>query len=992
MACAISLLTACVDDNDGNQRYNDGYLHFNLQFNGDQQSRWAEDGTGSHTRALASTPMTAEGMEGLTLYLHCEEKDCFDQHVALDNGQPATRGKRIEHEAFADDALQSFGIYGKVGSTVVLPYSTKFVKSSLTLGDDSWYEETIDLNFGTDPEAYWPDDAVGSFYGYAPYPGDGTDEAKCISVADNGSGVPTLTCTMQHDEADNKDILTASKKNLTRDEKNNGIELLFRHVLTAVKFKGTTIEGFRATVSGETKEFTLKVKKIRVSGIYNTGTCAIGETPTTWDLGSTTDYCDVSDINQTEVDINDDEHCLLLLPQATPPGAKLTLDCQVLDGETVVKEDPNISASLEDKTWEPGYSYTYTLSDTPMTRTLSISPATIGEFELDGSEKEITVMSYYSDGSGADYVPADWHIEYKDEENIWHNGLPEGYVLLDENKVPVLDEHMENVPSKITGTPVGGKKYYLRALMRSEKSEIIPMLQVNQYGTKGNPRDLSLYDVTGAPLRKGRCTANSYMINGYGYFKIPLVYGNAIKNGQTNAWSYTERGGDPIFVNYLDNHIEKPYIIDDVKDDAGSLVSSISDVEPFVIWQDEPNLVLPSSLSITEKDGLGFMEFSIAKPYVKPGNAIIGIRETAGDKRILWSWHIWVSARHMEETVEVSNAKYRLDFAQYNLGWRVPETKTYDDKTTTITIKQDGSAKALDISATQKGGTITISGSNLYYQHGRKDPMPAAYLENGNQKDMALSIYKLGYCQDWWKLYPAGRTEETATNATIISPTKLPTMGYAIQHPYWLYAAQDGDWMAAGKNNWEKAGRWDPERAGNYSENDISSSAAFTDRISTSPSAYSHIKTVYDPCPVGFAVPPCSAYELLFDWTTSTETGNDEGLNYVKFNGPTGSLTFRKTGWRVHDAPGDVKDLNRLGYYWTAGVRSDNVHEGWYLRINLYNTYEAFTYCRNHTEPIRPVVDNEDERIKVIDSTYETSDYPKHDGEVDPGNSLSRRR
>ena len=51
--------------------------------------------------------------------------------------------------------------------------------------------------------------------------------------------------------------------------------------------------------------------------------------------------------------------------------------------------------------------------------------------------------------------------------------------------------------------------------------------------------DLSMVDCAGNDRTDGQWTANCYMVHTAGNYKLPLVYGNAIKNGQTNAAAYT---------------------------------------------------------------------------------------------------------------------------------------------------------------------------------------------------------------------------------------------------------------------------------------------------------------------------------------------------------------------------------------------------------------------------------------------------------------------
>ena len=51
--------------------------------------------------------------------------------------------------------------------------------------------------------------------------------------------------------------------------------------------------------------------------------------------------------------------------------------------------------------------------------------------------------------------------------------------------------------------------------------------------------DLSMLDCAGNERTDGQWTANCYMVHTAGDYKLPLVYGNAIKAGETNAAAYT---------------------------------------------------------------------------------------------------------------------------------------------------------------------------------------------------------------------------------------------------------------------------------------------------------------------------------------------------------------------------------------------------------------------------------------------------------------------
>ena len=1029
---AAFVLGACSDELEGSKRYDDGFLHFNLQFN-NQKSQWTENGSGSNTRMDVQLTLTSKDVEGLTLYLHVEESDIIE---TPQTAEVTTRGERLTGEVFP--GIGSFGLYGKVGANVVTHNDdTDYWNFAFTSDDVANAEGFFEKEYEFQPDGtFWGAADKGNFYAYAP--------TNATNVTPSPSG-PTLNYEMPVSEAAQLDVLAAKKENVSRDEKNSdGIKLQFQHVLSAVKFKISDTENnkgvFKAVVHDQAapndatkgKTYYLKVKGIQVKGVYSMGTLHFGEVSVSdnttiiedlgyWQRTDVIGNCmvDVTNTGYSKADplLNTDDHCLMMLPQRVPDGAKVVLQCDMSsDGtdENVYAEDVTFEVSLAGLDWEPGHSYTYTITDSDLIRILDISPSTLafplingeGETTTKKSIQTITVKSFFAtkkSGENPNYsdetigIPAPWHPQYsEDGGTTWVDGLPQGYVLLDSEGNPIED--LENIPGSVTG-----QEYKLEALTRSEKSDVISALLTNKpggYGTKNAPVDLSLYNTraTGSAAGQawpgGRNTANCYIINGYGYFKFPLVYGNAIKNGETNKWAFTELDQYKIYVNYLDQPIQNSNILTDV-------YLSSTEVEPFLVWQDEKNVVKLNS-TLTQEDGLTFINFSVPKEYVKSGNALIAIREKSGSKRIIWSWHIWVFDAEYDSTVEVKNTSgtRSLDFTKYNLGWRIPERKEYMSKTTNIRIAQNGSDNAYSTTgtaATQDGGVVEISGSNLYFQFGRKDPMPACYMKknlnnnNYTRQDMAVDIWNLGYCK---KEY-TGDTKNWWTNDGHIQgpATDTPaTMGKAIQTPYYLYSSGEHDWMKATDGNratYDYAGRWDPEKAGNYGTGRDMTETEYNSFSATYPaSAYSHIKTIYDPCPYGYAVPPCNAYGLmLFEWKTATSSATVYGLGTTTITGPTGSLDFPESGWRISGG-GAIATFNDNGYCWTAGAQNDGngFDEAWYLETAGTGT-KMRAFCRNHTSPVRATRDNEIERIAVLGD-----DFTIHDGGVDAGTSFSRRK
>ena len=83
--------------------------------------------------------------------------------------------------------------------------------------------------------------------------------------------------------------------------------------------------------------------------------------------------------------------------------------------------------------------------------------------------------------------------------------------------------------------------------------------QLKKNPTKGSPE--SPYDLS-TEGGGSMTTANCYVVNAAGTYKLPLVYGNAIVNGRTNSPAYS----DSHFVDYNDKPINGPWISGTPKD------------------------------------------------------------------------------------------------------------------------------------------------------------------------------------------------------------------------------------------------------------------------------------------------------------------------------------------------------------------------------------------------------------------------------------------
>lgn len=179
--------------------------------------------------------------------------------------------------------------------------------------------------------------------------------------------------------------------------------------------------------------------------------------------------------------------------------------------------------------------------------------------------------------------------------------------------------------------------------------------------------DLSKVDFQGNMMKTVE-TANCYIVKKPGKYKIPLVYGNAIKNGKDNILAYANF--------YHDDPMLSPWINSD----------KIASAK--VIWQDE-NIINIENLKFSF--GKLYLKFNITGSIECAGNAVIGVYDKEG--KVIWSWHIWYYPGLLE--------KVRIGY-QEKVKKKLP--KHYNIGVLSAPLGYDG------------------DGNYLYYQWGRKDP------------------------------------------------------------------------------------------------------------------------------------------------------------------------------------------------------------------------------------------------------------------------------
>ena len=373
------------------------------------------------------------------------------------------------------------------------------------------------------------------------------------------------------------------------------------------------------------------------------------------------------------------------------------------------------------------------------------------------------------------------------------------------------------------------------------------------------------YDLSTKGGSESRSTANSYVISAPGHYRIPLVYGNAIKNGNYNPSSYqTSQTGPRILSNFQDhagNAIDNPWI----EKTNGGANSGVDGAE--VVWADAANLV--HSPSITHVGGEGFLDFEVTAADIQSGNAVVAVKKGG---TTVWSWHLWFAPKDALDKIPVTNYQGKVyNFTKETLGWKPTQWSgsTYDKPRTVKvkveqTVANSGTKQAAVINITQNPGNVR-KGATTRYQFGRKDAFP------GVDALAANSHF----------------TKDAGDNMSIMN---------GIQHP-------DKFYTHAGGSSWQN----------NYSYYNLWSA----DNTTTGHNDNPVVKTVYDPCPVGFKMPASNAFTGF-----TTDGGNNGTMNV---DGTGNSLTY---------------DNNSGHNFWTSSSKTATI----YFPISGYHGYSGWQY------------------------------------------------
>ena len=741
---------------------------------------------------------------------------------------------------------------------------------------------------------------------FAVYPNVESYSMMTINNTDATSGSPSVDFEVNSDVTKQVDLMTACTGDVeyTTQFQHPTTNLDFRHALTGIRFAvGQNLSWNKTIDKVELRNAVMKSKYVLSKQFNGTGAA--------WDHSSDTrGNATLSGVSvSTSVSPNTtimgnagDNYTFYMIPQQlTNKGVTAYVHCT--DGT-------EITVPLKGE-WKAGTTRTYKLSQTNSTWEYVLTPTDPSRAaNYDETQSQAYgITSYREDPATHQQQAVAWKVVGYDADGDGTFSMAEKPAWL--TSLSKTDGDGGTAADQGTATLTKNVTDFLAKRNKELK-------EATALGSASVPYDLSLHNVQGATI--ARSTANSYVISAPGHYRIPLVYGNAIENGNNNPSSYqTSNTGTYILSNFQDH---AGHAIDDpwIEKTHGGANASVDGAE--VVWADAADLV--HSPSITHDGGEGFLDFEVKASDIQSGNAVVAVTKGSGaSKTVLWSWHLWFAPKDALDKIKVTNHQnVNYYFTKEALGWKPTQWSgsTYSSARTVKvkveqTVANNGTKAYTVINITQKPGSVK-RGATTFYQFGRKDAFPGVA-----KADLASNSHF---------------TENAGGNMSIEN---------GIQHPDNFYTWSPS-WNSAPPTGYSYYNLWSADNTTTgFNDNHV-------------------VKTVYDPSPVGFKMPASNAF------TGFTANGQDEGTrnvdgtdnvqtyyknfghNFWTSSSKTATIYFPASGYR-NGADGLLHGELYGGWYWSAVP--GNMNNGCFLHFNPDRVYPLRTDTRGYALAAHPV-------------------------------------
>lgn len=900
-------------------------------------------------RATDAAQSAYEPLEPLVLRSAELERPLYLHTYVAEESERATGTDGVETRSMPVNDMEDFyTVNGNEGFEVSAYYSEtgkQFMNQAVAKRLSANPNEQREV-WNTTPVYYWPNnDKPLCFYAIAPL--SAKSSLKNLTIA---ASMIAFSYTVPHsddgksDAEQQPDLMLAIKECNKATSDGGKAPLNFRHALSAIKF------AIRDVVGGTIKDISIRGVAGAGRCIYNGPEADSGQDTFTWADNTTYNqsYSQVFDYttagnnvenpadDSKDIVLNDNmpEKTFMLIPQDIDENAEI----EVTFVRAMDNREFKLTGKIRDNSvtrWEPGKEYIYTISTSSSNWTYHFTVMGCeqeagdddpGKAKFNEAEGKIVVNQTVEDG--AFYKVSSYRERTnnptKKEPVAWTAVATDGTTTLPAALDAFKDKYKTSdfviaptiwMPKNVyagSGS-VGAQTYdvsFHPQIVGTTWEGDWQMRTRAPIGTEQNPYDLSRVGGTGQ-----RNTANCYVVNTSGHFKFPLFYGNAITNGSKYEPGYIFGGASksPLqalrnFTDYKGNPISQPEIV-------GAHSAQL-------VWQDAYNLI--SNVKLTSD---GYVSFDINKDNLQQGNAVLAVKDAAG--AIIWSWHIWIT-EHWTEAGNLTlglgdknfdsydNVGWGFTVAPYNLGWCDPKDVWYLKRTgkMTFTQSQSNQTATLDIEQREKKIEYWI-GNNTYYQFGRKDPIV------GFKNDQSVVKYNFGNLPYEIKSQPVSLAD-------------------GIRNPNVLYvgaqeSATNNDWNSAHYYNlWNNSTKYTIQTAapGNESVDNY---------------FYHSVKTVYDPSPAGYMVPPTGFFRIITNGKTDdASTTLDFNGSYEGMTGHSGYYTYKAYGKK--GKTGDYISLTGTGHRWygnnsttQAGANfNPTIAYLWSSQVHFSTLYSAY--------------------------------------------------
>ena len=731
----------------------------------------------------------------------------------------------------------------------------------------SWFHnEEVAANGTFKNTFYW---AMSQPYAkfYAVYPQMNSTGTN-LKLSDQGIATPYVDVVVEENATDQKDLMTACTGNTPVQYVTKGtapvVPIKFQHAMTAIRFKVgdniaaghniTKIEIVNALSKGR---FTLPSEVLAVS---------TGNLDRAW-----TDVKDRKTFKLSGISVSTTAENGIITGKDNRDNYTFYMIPQTLTGNNVKVNiyfdnsgSPAITSTLKGS-WKAGTTKTYALSQKA------------GSFEY--------VLDRTSPGTAA--KDATTTSEYRVQSYIIENGVrrPVKWKVVDYkvNGASVAKPEWLTSLSRVSGdgsTSVAGETgtatitQNVKDLLKERNEGLQNATAVTNY---------NLSNKTGADAIQN--TANSYVISAPGTYRIPLVYGNAIKNQVANTSAYINTNPtiklkadypeDLLlhrFVDHLDKPINSPYI--NLQNNTNPATKA------KLVWSDVSGIV--SNEKVVNKTGSDdYLEFTVKKENMANGNAVVAVKDKDGVT--MWSWHLWFAPKSALKPIEFTNSNRVYGFANEPLGWRYTKwTGSNEPRKVTVYVQQlspAGTKKIANFTIQQKASVKDQEGNAALFQWGRKDALPGV-------ATVAEGFYSF---ESTYTILPDNTTLTPDQKRTMESRT----IGYAIQHPEYHLPK-----VGAGKLSWQY-------------QQFINLWSANENKLQ--PATRDVVKSIYDPSPVGYQMPDPHAF------TDFEITGLTWNKGYT-FTNSAGQNLFFPAGGALNSNNGALIAHGTSGFYWTSGT------------------------------------------------------------------------